>query len=166
MITAGSDVVPEGSVSVIDAPAIEAHRMFSTISMSPLSLQLFVPCLKGLTYVPKDHSAGGKESLNRFEPRLGVAPASLIVTSVASLPCEKLYPSKTPILKVFTTADAPVPSPLPLKSPSAVLELSVVVVPVTPFTVTISPLVPLPVEAVEVAVSLSTNPDPLKLFGK
>jgi len=72
--------------------------------MSPLCLQLFVPCLKGLTYVPKDHSAGGKESLNRFEPRLGAAPASLIVTSVLSLPCEKLYPSKTPTLKVLISS--------------------------------------------------------------
>ena len=71
--------------------------------------------MKGLTYVWKDHSAGGKESLNLFEPLFGAAPASLIVTSVASLPCEKLYPSNTPNLNVFASV------PLPLKSPVAIL---------------------------------------------
>ena len=78
--------------------------------------------------MPNDHSAGGKESLNLFEPLLGAAPASLIVTSVESLPCEKLYPSKTPTLKVLAVV------PLPLNNPRAVLLLSVVVVLVTPLT--------------------------------
>ena len=78
--------------------------------------------------------------MNRFDPRFGAAPASLIVTSVDSLPCEKLYPSKTPILKVLAF------EPLPLKSPRPALELSVVVVPVTPAIVATKP-VPLPVVA-------------------
>ena len=71
---------------------------------------------------------------------MGVAPASLIVTSVASLPCEKLYPSNTPNLKVLASV------PFPLNSPRPALELSVVVVPVTPFTTAAKP-VPDPVVA-------------------
>ena len=39
--------------------------------------------------------------LSAREPPFGVAPASELVTSEDSLPCEKLYPSNTPILNVL-----------------------------------------------------------------
>ena len=71
--------------------------------------------------------------MNLFDPRFGAAPASLIVTSVDSDPCEKLYPSNTPILKQFAAVE------LPLKRPVPVLDPSAVVVPVTVLTVIIKP---------------------------
>ena len=92
--------------------------MFSQASCVPLALKLAEPCLKGLTYVEKDHSAGGKESLNLFAPRLGAAPASDMVTSVESDPCEKLYPSNTPILNVFASTSFPLNLPVPALEPS------------------------------------------------
>ena len=77
--------------------------------------------------------------MNLFEPLFGAAPASLIVTSVASLPCEKLYPSNTPNLNVFASV------PLPLKSPVAIL-LPCAVRALTPSTTRANP-VPEPVVA-------------------
>ena len=77
--------------------------------------------------------------MNLFEPLLGVAPASLIVTSVDSELCEKLYPSNTPILKVFAVAPLPLKSPVGCLEPSAVRE-------VTPFAAQTKP-VPVPVDA-------------------
>ena len=72
--------------------------------------------------------------MNLFDPLLGAAPASDIVTSVESLPCEKLYPSNTPILKQFASTS------LPLNFPVPVLEPSVVVVAATVSTVTTNPV--------------------------
>ena len=78
--------------------------------------------------------------MNLFEPLFGAAPASLIVTSVASLPCEKLYPSNTPNLKVFASVPLPLKSPVGNLLPSAVRAL-------TPST-TNAKDVPVPVYAV------------------
>ena len=71
--------------------------------------------------------------MNLFDPRFGAEPASLIVTSVDSDPCEKLYPSNTPTLKVLAAVELPQKRPVPVLAPSAV------VVPVTVLTVTIKP---------------------------
>ena len=71
--------------------------------------------------------------MNLFEPLLGAAPASDIVTSLESEPCEKLYPSSTPTLKVFASTSLPLKVPVPVLPPSAV------VVPAIESTVTTKP---------------------------
>ena len=43
------------------------------------------------------------------------------MTSVESLPCEKLYPSNTPNLKQFASTSFPLNNPVPVLEPSAVV---------------------------------------------
>ena len=64
--------------------------------------------------------------MNLFDPLLGAEPASDIVTSVESLPCEKLYPSNTPILKQFASTSLPLNVPVPVLPPSAVVVAAIV----------------------------------------
>ena len=95
--------------------------------------------------------------MNLFDPLLGVAPASLIVISVDSELCEKLYPSSTPILKVLASVPFPLKSPVPALEPSEVTEE-------TPSASQSKP-VPLPVVALCAKPAPSLIPVPLKLFG-
>ena len=107
--------------------------------------------------------------MNLFDPRLGAAPASLIVTSVDSLPCEKLYPSNTPILKVFAFVVLPIKFPVAFLEPFEVTPRPEPAVP-TVFTVTTQPAPPasapsVSIEAFVVASSSTTKPLPLPLPG-
>jgi hypothetical protein len=140
--------------------------MFSQQSWSSAVLKLAAPCTNGRTYVPNDHSAGGKESLNLFEPLFGAAPASDIVTSLESEPCEKLYPSSTPTLNVLAVFSLPLNNPVPVLVPSCV------VVPDTLLIVTTKPEPPASVDGslntavpFSVTVSVAAYPAPLKLLG-
>jgi hypothetical protein len=105
--------------------------------------------------------------LNLFEPLLGAAPASDIVTSLESEPCEKLYPSSTPTLNVLAVVSLPLNNPVPVLVPSCVvvvdIESIVTTKPEAPLTLVVASLNTL--TAFSVTVSAAAYPAPLKLLG-